>query len=158
MAAVTGSFKTYDSVGNREDLSDVITNISPTETPFISMVAGKGKADGVYHEWQTDALAAVNTANAVVEGHAAPGSTSAPTTRTGNYCQISEKDVDGDILAAFTGEKDSWRPARIWLADAEGRRIFGAAMRARDQIPAFEQRLRTTASQPAGAVGGGGPP
>lgn len=93
MAAVTGSFKTYDSVGNREDLSDVIYNISPTETPFVSMVAGKGKADATYHEWQTDSLAAVNTGNAVVEGNAVAGSTSAPTTRAGNYCQISEKDV-----------------------------------------------------------------
>ncbi|MGQ9370413.1 DUF5309 domain-containing protein [Azospirillum sp. ST 5-10] len=92
MAAVTGSFKTYDAVGNREDLTDVIYNISPADTPFMSAV-GKGKAKAVLHEWQTDSLAAVNTGNAVVEANTVTGSTSAPTTRAQNYCQISEKDV-----------------------------------------------------------------
>ena len=42
-------FQTYDAVGNREDLTDVIYDISPTETPFISTV-GKGKAKATYHE------------------------------------------------------------------------------------------------------------
>ena len=42
-------FQTYQSIGNREDLSDVIYNISPTDTPFMSSV-GKTKATAVYHE------------------------------------------------------------------------------------------------------------
>lgn len=92
MAQITGSFSTYDAVGNREDLTDVIYNIDPTDTPFVTSV-GRSSASAVLHEWQTDELAAVNTGNAVVEGFASPYSTSAPTTRVNNYCQILYKDV-----------------------------------------------------------------
>lgn len=92
MAQITGSFSTYDAVGNREDLTDVIYNIDPTDTPFVTGV-GRTSASAVLHEWQTDELAAVNTGNAVVEGYASPYSTSAPTTRVNNYCQILYKDV-----------------------------------------------------------------
>lgn len=48
---------TYTAVGNREDLSDIITNISPTETPLYSMF-GKATAKATYHEWIEDSLAA----------------------------------------------------------------------------------------------------
>jgi hypothetical protein len=92
MAAVTGAFKTYESVGNREDLSDVISNISPTDTPFTSL-CGKAKASAVYHEWQTDALADATTSNAELEGFEISRVTSAPTVRVGNYCQILSKNV-----------------------------------------------------------------
>ena len=92
MAMITGSFTTYDAKGNREDLADVIYNISPSDTPFMSAI-GRTKSSNTYHEWQTDSLAAVDTANAQLEGDAFGNSTSAPTTRTGNYCQISRKEV-----------------------------------------------------------------
>jgi hypothetical protein len=85
------TYQTYTSIGNREDLSDVIYNISPTETPFMSSV-GKTKATATYHEWQTDSLAAAAT-NAVVEGAAASDITVTPTTRVGNRTQISEKTI-----------------------------------------------------------------
>ena len=49
--------ETYSRVGIREDLADVIYNISPDETPIISN-AGKGSATQTNHEWQTDALEA----------------------------------------------------------------------------------------------------
>jgi len=86
------TYKTYESVGNREDLTDVIYNISPTDTPFMSSV-GKTKATAVYHEWQTDSLADATTANAVVEGADATSATLAPTTRVGNRTQISQKTI-----------------------------------------------------------------
>ena len=60
MAQPTNTFDTYDSIGEREDLSDVIYNISPTDTPFLSSAA-KTKATAVLHEWQTDSLAAAVT-------------------------------------------------------------------------------------------------
>jgi hypothetical protein len=91
MTAQTNAFGTYQAVGNREDLSDVITTISPTRTPFQTL-AGKGKASGKTHEWQTDALAAAVTTNAQLEGDAIVGSASTPTVRLANYCQISYKD------------------------------------------------------------------
>jgi hypothetical protein len=90
MTLVTGGFTTYDAKGNREDLTDIIYNISPTDTPFISM-AGRGKASAVLHEWQTDALAAASTANAQLEGDDITAGASTATTRVQNYCQISYK-------------------------------------------------------------------
>jgi hypothetical protein len=86
------TFQTYQSIGNREDLSDVIYNISPTDTPFMSSV-GKTKATAVYHEWQTDALAAAVGNNAAVEGADATSLTVTPTARVGNRTQISTKTV-----------------------------------------------------------------
>jgi hypothetical protein len=85
------TYQTYTSIGNREDLSDVIYNISPTETPFMSSI-GKTKATATYHEWQTDSLAAA-AANAVVEGDTASDITVTPTTRVGNRTQISSKTI-----------------------------------------------------------------
>ena len=84
-------FRTYAAVGMREDLSDIIYNIAPTDTPFMSSV-GKNKATAVYHEWQTDSLAAA-AANAAVEGADASSATLSPTTRVGNRTQISQKTV-----------------------------------------------------------------
>ena len=85
-------YNAYDAVGQREDLTDVIYNISPTETPFMSSI-GKTKATAVYHEWQTDSLAAATTANAAVEGADASDATLSPTTRLGNYTQILQKTI-----------------------------------------------------------------
>ena len=36
MAQPTNTFDSYDAVGIREDLPDVIYNVSPEETPFYS--------------------------------------------------------------------------------------------------------------------------
>ena len=51
MALLGNTFTTYSAVGLREDLSDIIYNISPTETPFMTGIA-REKATAVYHEWQ----------------------------------------------------------------------------------------------------------
>ena len=55
MAQPTNTFSSYDQVGIREDLTDVIHDVSPSDTPFYSSIA-KTKATSRYHEWQTDAL------------------------------------------------------------------------------------------------------
>jgi hypothetical protein len=86
------TYQTYTSIGNREDLSDVIYSISPVDTPIMSSI-GKTKATAVYHEWQTDSLAANTTANALVEGATASDITVTPTSRLGNYTQIVGKTV-----------------------------------------------------------------
>lgn len=85
-------YNAHDAIGQREDLTDVIYNISPTETPFMSSV-GKTKATAVYHEWQTDSLAAATTNNAAVEGADASDATLSPTVRLGNYTQILQKTI-----------------------------------------------------------------
>jgi len=84
------TYKTYDTVGIREDLQNAIYDISPTTTPFMSTI-GKTTAKNTYHEWQTDSLADVNLNNAQVEGADAVSATLTPTTRVGNYTQISDK-------------------------------------------------------------------
>ena len=67
MTAPPGTLQTFQAIGNREDLSDVINEISPMDTPFYSNVA-HGKASSHLHEWQTDSLASPNASNAVIEG------------------------------------------------------------------------------------------
>lgn len=78
-----------DSV--REDLEDIVYNISPTETPFITSIP-RGKASQVFHEWQTDTLDDVAT-NRALEGDDPTAITYSASTRVGNYCQISQKTV-----------------------------------------------------------------
>ena len=89
MAAPTGTFQTFQAIGNREDLEDIIWDMSPTETPFVSNIA-KIKAKARLHEWQTDALDAAG-ANSQIEGDDATTNTATPTVRLTNYCQILTK-------------------------------------------------------------------
>lgn len=93
MAVPANTYKTYESKGNREQLSDVIYNIAPEDVPFLSN-AGRGpKAESTFFEWQTDDLAAADTANAQLEGDDATILAAVPTVRLGNYQQISTKAV-----------------------------------------------------------------
>jgi hypothetical protein len=78
--------------GLAEDFEDVIFDVSPTDTPMLTMAKRK-KATARYHQWQTDSLAAA-TSNKAEEGADASYSTAAQTTTLGNYCQISTKTVD----------------------------------------------------------------
>lgn len=89
MAQKANTFATFNAVGNREELADAIYRISPEETPFVSSI-GKGKADGVLPEWQTDALAAAAN-NKVEQGNEATVAASTATVRVSNRTQISEK-------------------------------------------------------------------
>lgn len=91
MAVPTNATQTYAQVGIREDLSDIIYDISPMDTPFLSN-AGRTKAKQTYHEWQTDALAAA-AANRKIEGDDPTAVAINATVRVGNYTQISEKTV-----------------------------------------------------------------
>jgi hypothetical protein len=91
MAAFTTTYQTYQAIGQREDLTDAIYDISPTDTPFVNN-GGRGSASATTHEWQTDALAAVDTGNAHIEGDdIASIAAATPTVRVGNYLQISRK-------------------------------------------------------------------
>ena len=89
MAQPTGVFVTFSSKGLREDLENVIYDISPTDTPFMSM-GGRTDAIAVNHEWQTDSLASAAN-NFHEEGSTLTAAEPAATTRVGNICQISLK-------------------------------------------------------------------
>lgn len=91
MAVPTNTFLTFSAVGNREDLLDRITNISPTDVPFTSMIES-ATAKGTFHEWQTDSLAAA-AGNAQLQGDDVTFAAASPTVRAGNRTQISRKEV-----------------------------------------------------------------
>jgi hypothetical protein len=82
---------TYTGRGIQESFEDVIFDISPEETPFLSTLK-RMTAGQTYHQWQTDALAAAG-ANAQIEGDDGTFATLAATTVLGNYAQISRKTV-----------------------------------------------------------------
>jgi len=87
----TSATNSYTGKGIAESFEDIIFDISPEDTPLLSM-AKRMSAGQTYHQWQTDALAAAAT-NASVEGDDASFSTLAATTVLGNYTQISRKTV-----------------------------------------------------------------
>lgn len=92
MTVPTNTIQAVNRVGVREDLSDTIGALFPDETPFQAAI-GKEKATQVYHEWQTDALAAANASNAAIQGDDLANVSRPNTVRQGNYSQIMTKVV-----------------------------------------------------------------
>jgi hypothetical protein len=103
------TWTSYDQVGLAEDVSDVISNISPTKTPFQSMV-GREKISARNPEWQEDALDAVEEI-ARVEGHDPTEATLVATVMRQNYTQILEKTIKvsatSDALKHYGRAKES---------------------------------------------------
>jgi len=91
MAQPTNTFDSYDAKGIREDLSDVIYDISPEETPFYTACA-KAKASNTLHEWQTDALRSSGD-NAHIEGDDTIAEARSATVRLNNRTQIFKNSV-----------------------------------------------------------------
>jgi hypothetical protein len=91
MAQVTNTFDSYDAVGIREDLSDIITNISPEETPFYTKCR-KTTARNTLVEWQTDSLRS-SAANAHLEGDETSFDAVTATVRLNNATQIFKNAV-----------------------------------------------------------------
>jgi hypothetical protein len=102
MAVLAGAKNTYSEPigtgGNREDLSDVLYDISPTDTPFVTMCK-KGKATATKHEWLTDALTPA-AKNAQPEGQVAVAVKPGNRVRLGNQTQIFSK------YATVTGSQE----------------------------------------------------
>lgn len=90
MAVPGGTFQTYQAVGNQEDFHNAIYDISPTETPFLTL-AKRLKADNRVHQWLTDQLDAHTSGNAVIEGDDAAGNTAQPALNLQNQCQLMDK-------------------------------------------------------------------
>ena len=91
MAQPVNTFDSDDMRGIKEDLQDIIYDISPEETPFYSSTA-KVTASNAFHEWQTDALRA-SADNAHIEGDDTTPEARTATTRLGNYAQIFKNAV-----------------------------------------------------------------
>lgn len=130
MAQPSNLFDRYDGTkAVREDLANIIYNISPEDTPFVSSV-GRENVANTYYEWQTDALAAASTANAVVEGDEASLDDRAATTRVGNYTQISRKviGVSGTVEAVDKAGIKSYLAYELAKASAEIKRDMEAIL------------------------------
>jgi hypothetical protein len=82
----------YDDGALREDLLNVLTNLSPKQTQLVTGL-GTAKADSIRHEWLIDTLGTVK-ANAYVEGVDASYSTATNPTRLYNYTQIFREGYD----------------------------------------------------------------
>lgn len=82
------TYLTSNAVGEREDLSNVISRIDPDETPIFSN-AKKETTKGIFHEFQVQELTAASDTNYVNEGADFSYVNPTATTRLGNYHQIS---------------------------------------------------------------------
>jgi hypothetical protein len=99
MALPSDTISSFAAIGNREDLADIIYDISPAETPFLSALP-KTKATGTKHEWQTHSLTSASGTNKVLEGDDATTDAATLTARVYNYRQISDK------VARVTGTQE----------------------------------------------------
>ena len=108
MAIPGNTRQTYNAVQIREDLSNIIYNISPTDTPFVSGI-GRGTASNTLFQWQKDALAAA-AVNRKFEGDNAAATAVVEPTLLNNYTQISMKSIQTSGTAEavdFAGRKSS---------------------------------------------------
>ena len=103
MAKVAEAFTTYDAQANREDLSDIIYNIDPFDTPMMT-AAGRRNVSNIVFDWQTEALPAVSVTGEL-EGFELTRSASTPTVRVSDVCQINARD------ATVSGTQDAANPA-----------------------------------------------
>ena len=108
MAVPSNTRETYGAIGIREDLSNIIYNISPTETPFLNG-CGRGSADNTTFEWQTDELKTV-AMNVQMEGNDYTSTAATEPRRLTNYTQISATQVQSSGTAEavdFAGRKST---------------------------------------------------
>lgn len=116
MAVPTNTFQVYQAIGNREDLIDIITNISPMDTWFTSNT-GSTRAISTLHEWQTDVLDTA-AANIQIEGNDATAEAVTATTRLGNYTQILWKvffisETQRSIVAAGRNDEVDYQTLKM---------------------------------------------
>ena len=149
MAQINNVFDTYDAQADREQLSNVIYNISPTATPFMSSI-GKNSIKNVVFDWQTEALPTVD-ATGEIEGFRLDGSTSASTAtvRKTNVAMISKRD------ATVSGSQESSDPAGKRSEMAHQLAIMAKALKRDMETALCQKGARTTGSNTAARVTGG---
>ncbi|RKY56963.1 MAG: hypothetical protein DRP93_00230 [Candidatus Neomarinimicrobiota bacterium] len=83
-------YSTYEVKGEKESFESLISNISPTDTPFSAITSEKTIKNKT-HQWQEDSIAAV-VSDPKVEGWTAADTTKTPTVLRSNITQIFGKD------------------------------------------------------------------
>jgi hypothetical protein len=150
MAQPSNTFDSYDAVGIREDLSDIIYDVSPEETPFYTKCK-KVKATNSLHEWQTDALRAA-AANAHVEGDEITANARTATSRLGNYTQIfvdavSVPDTDSGLKKAGRASEVAYQMLKT--AKEQKRDIEKALFDSNARVAGNSTTARELAGMPA---------
>ncbi len=147
MAKVTNAFDTYSATSDREDLSNIIYNISPMQTPFMSSI-GKRSINNVVFDWQTEVLA-TPVATGELEGFELSRSAAVATTRVSNVAMISKRD------ATVSGSQESSDPAGKRSEMAHQLAIMSKALK-RDMEEALCQNgAKTTGDASTARVTGG---
>lgn len=90
MAVPANSLQTYQSTNNAENVTEIVMNIDPIDTPLLTL-AKKTTAEATYTQWPIEALSAVDTANANIEGDDATIDASATPILVGNWTQLMDK-------------------------------------------------------------------
>ena len=83
----------YDLRGKKDSFASWISNLSPTDTYFVS-VTKKEQVQNTLFQWQTDSLAAADTSNAQKESDVAVAVKPKATTVHNNVTQILRKAVE----------------------------------------------------------------
>jgi len=162
------TYFTYSSEGIREDLADVIYNIAPEETPFMSNI-GRKQVSNTLFEWQEDTLAAAGD-SAIIEGGAATSTQTAPK-RMQNYAQVNAKRVtiSGTLEAVDKAGRNSELQYELARKSSELKRdmefaltqnqiaVAGDASTAR-KTAGLESWLRTNTSRGTGTTTDGADP
>ena len=147
MAKVTNAFDTYTATADREDLSNIIYNISPQQTPFMSSI-GTRNVKNVVFDWQTENLPTPSGAGQL-EGFELSRAASTATTRQSNVCQISYRD------ATVTGSQEASDAAGKKSEMAHQLAIMAKALK-RDMEEALCQKgAKTTGNATTARVTGG---
>ena len=166
MAKVLNAFDTYTATADREDLSNIIYNISPMQTPFMSSI-GTRNVKNVVFDWQTEVLPTPSSSGEL-EGFELSRSTAQATVRESNVCMISKRDatVSGSQEVSDAAGKRSEMAHQLALMakalkrDMEealcqnGAKTTGDASTAR-VTGGFESWVETNVSRGTGGAGAG---
>ena len=147
MAKVTNAFDTYSATSDREQLSDVIYNISPQATPFMSAI-GKNSIKNVVFDWQTETLPTASGAGQL-EGFELSRAAATATTRVSNVAQISSRD------ATVTGSQQASDPAGKKSEMAHQLAIMAKALKRDMETALCQKGAKTTGNATTARVTGG---
>lgn len=147
MAKVTNAFDTYSAQADREALSNVIYNISPQQTPFMSSI-GKNNVKNVVFDWQTESLPTASGAGQL-EGFELSRSAATATSRLSNVCQISSRD------ATVSGSQESSDPAGKKSEMAHQLSIMSKALKRDMEVALCQKGAKTTGNASTARVTGG---
>lgn len=147
MAKVTNAFDTYTATSDREQLCDVIYNISPQQTPFMSSI-GKNSIKNVVFDWQTETLPTAS-GSGQLEGFELSRAASTATTRVSNVAMISSRD------ATVTGSQQASDPAGKKSEMAHQLAIMSKALKRDMETALCQKGAKTTGNATTARVTGG---